>query len=422
MILNYFTKHKGIMKAVVFTLGCKVNSCESSSIMNGLEGLGYEVSDKLEYADIYVLNTCAVTKEAEKKSRQALSRIKKFNPLAKIYVIGCASQNNPDDFINKDGVQVVMGTASKDKLLKLLDKKGVFIEDATNYYEEYLPIKVTKSRSYIKIQDGCNNFCSYCLIPYLRGRIRSRSVDSIIKELEYLEPNEVVLTGINLSAYNYNGVDLAGLLELLSNFKFRIRLGSLEVNVVDDRFLNACKNLKDFAPHFHLSLQSGSNKVLKEMNRHYTKEQYLEKVELIRKYFPFAGITTDVICGFSTETMQDFEESYKTCQKAEFSDIHCFTYSKREGTMASKLKEISPSLKQERLDKMLKLKSELKENFIKKIMGKEFSFLPEYYKDGFTEGYTENYVRVYVEGKCENKITKIKIVEPFKDGCKAIKI
>lgn len=410
------------MKAVVFTLGCKVNSCESSSIMNGLESLGYEVSDKLEFADIYIINTCAVTGEAEKKSRQAVARVKKFNPFAKIFVLGCASQNNPNAFIDKEGVEVVMGTASKDKILKLLDKKGCFIDEPTSYYEEYLPIKVTKSRSYVKIQDGCNNFCSYCLIPYLRGRIRSRSVESIKREIDYLQPEEVVLTGINLSAYNYNGIDLAGLLNLLKGYKCRIRLGSLEVNVVDERFLNACKNLSDFAPHFHLSLQSGSDKVLREMNRHYTKEEYLKKVELIRSYFPLAGITTDVICGFSTETIEDFEESYETCKKAEFSDIHCFTYSKREGTKAFLLKELSPAVKQERLEKMLELKQKLKVNFLNKLIGKEFSFLPESFKNGYTEGYTENYVRVYVKGKVSNQITKIKIIEIFNDGCLAVEI
>ena len=235
------------MKAVVFTLGCKVNSCESSSLMNGLETLGYEVSDKLSYADIYVINTCAVTKEAEKKSRQAVSRVRKFNSNAKVYVLGCATQNHPEDFLKIQGVTLIMGTASKDKLLSLLDQTGKHIEEGTEYYEEYLPIKAIKSRSYVKIQDGCENFCSYCLIPYLRGKSRSRSVESIISELNYLDPLEVVLTGINLSSYNYNGINLTGLLDRLKDFNFRIRLGSLEVGVISDEFLTACKNLKDFA-------------------------------------------------------------------------------------------------------------------------------------------------------------------------------
>lgn len=410
------------MKAVVFTLGCKVNSCESSSLMNGLETLGYEVSDKLSYADIYVINTCAVTKEAEKKSRQAVSRVRKFNSNAKVYVLGCATQNHPEDFLKIEGVTLIMGTASKDKLLSLLDQTGKHIEEGTEYYEEYLPIKAIKSRSYVKIQDGCENFCSYCLIPYLRGKSRSRSVESIISELNYLDPLEVVLTGINLSSYNYNGINLTGLLDRLKDFNFRIRLGSLEVGIISDEFLTACKNLKDFAPHFHLSLQSGCDKVLREMNRKYTVSEYLQKVELIRKYFPSAGITTDVIIGYSTENNCDFEKSYDTCKIAEFSDIHAFSYSKREGTEGAKLKELPPSVKKERLDKMLLLKEELKSRFIEKFIGCELSFLPEYEKDGYFEGYTENYIRVYVQGNCDKKIIKIKLIKPYKDGALAILI
>ena len=407
------------MKAVVFTLGCKVNSCESSSLMNGLEKLGYEVSDKLGYADIYILNTCAVTLEAEKKSRQAVARLRKYNPDASIYVIGCASQNNPDDFLKKEGVRLVLGTASKDKLLSMLSQSGKHIEEAVCYYEEYLPVKSSHTRSYVKIQDGCNNFCSYCLIPYLRGRSRSRSVESIRNELDYLSPPEVVLTGINLSAYNYEGIDLTELIERLNDYDFRLRLSSLEVGVVDQRFLNALKNLKNFAPHFHLSLQSGSTKVLKEMNRHYTAEEYLEKVDLIRKTFPDSAITTDVIVGFSSETDEDFEESCDTCKRASFADIHCFAYSPRKGTKAFELKELDPSVKHSRLVKMLELKSELKRDFIGKFIGKTLSFLPEEYKSGLSEGYSENYIRVYVEGKLPFEITKVKVIQPFLDGVKA---
>ena len=410
------------MKAVVYTLGCKVNDVESGSIIRGLEELGYTVSRELESADLYVINTCAVTKEAEKKSRQAVSRVRKFNKLAKVFVLGCATQNHPEDFLKIEGVTLIMGTASKDKLLSLLDQTGKHIEEGTEYYEEYLPIKAIKSRSYVKIQDGCENFCSYCLIPYLRGKSRSRSVESIISELNYLEPLEVVLTGINLSSYNYNGINLTGLLDRLKDFNFRIRLGSLEVGIISHDFLKACKNLKDFAPHFHLSLQSGCDKVLKEMNRKYTAKEYLEKVELIRQYFPSAGITTDVIIGYSTENNSDFEKSYDTCKIAEFSDIHAFCYSKREGTEGAKLKELPASIKKERLDKMLLLKAELKSKFIEKFIGSKLSFLPEYEKDGYFEGYTENYIRVYVQGACDKKITDIKLVKPYKDGALAILI
>ena len=408
---------------VVFNLGCKVNQYECDVICDNLKNKGYQISQELEPADVYVINTCAVTAEAEKKSRQAIARCRALNASAKILVVGCASQKNPQSFV-KDNVTYISGVAGKFSIDSHLNNEiqDIDIKELPTVYEDGELDSAYRTRSYIKIQDGCNNFCSYCLIPYLRGRIRSRSVESIKREIDYLQPEEVVLTGINLSAYNYNGIDLAELLNLLKDCKCRIRLGSLEVNVVDERFLNACKNLFDFAPHFHLSLQSGSDKVLREMNRHYTKEEYLKKVELIRSYFPLAGITTDVICGFSTETIEDFEESYETCKKAEFSDIHCFTYSKREGTKAFLLKELSPAVKQERLEKMLELKQKLKVNFLNKLIGKELSFLPESFKNGYTEGYTENYVRVYVKGKVSNQITKIKIIEIFNDGCLAVEI
>lgn len=408
------------MKVVVFTLGCKVNSYESSCIINGLEQMGFEVYDKLQPADMYILNTCAITAEAEKKSRQAVARVLKFNPNAKVYVLGCASQSSPESFTKKKNVKVIMGTQCKDKLLEMLNEDGVFVENWCGYYQKYLPKRDLKSRAYVKIQDGCENFCSYCLIPYLRGKPRSRAVEDIIREIDYLKPKEVVLTGINLSAYNYNGVDLAGLMERLTCIDCRIRLGSLEVNVITENFLQVLSRLKDFAPHFHLSLQSGSTKVLSEMNRHYTKEQFLHKCELIRKYFPFAGITTDIIVGFSTETNSDFEESYETCKMAEFSDMHCFPYSLRKGTKAEIYAEIDANVKQLRLEKMLKLKSELKRTFIEKCIGQTMTFLPEYKKDGFVEGYTENYLRVYVDCDFNPEIAKIKIIEPFKDGAKAI--
>lgn len=405
------------MKAVVFTLGCKVNECESDSLLSGLSDLGYQVSDKLVKADLYIVNTCAVTAEAEKKSRQTASRIKKIAPDAKIIFTGCACQNNPKQFAEKSDKYLITGTFDKNKILSMLNESGVKISQPSNEFERLLPAKTLRTRTYVKVQDGCNNFCSYCLIPYLRGRTRSRDPQSVIDEITLLSPKEAVLNGINLSAYNYNGISLAGLIKSLSKVDCRIRLGSLEVGVIDREFLSALKELKDFAPHFHLSLQSGSDAVLKKMNRHYTTNEYYEKVCLIREYFPFAGITTDVIVGFPTESDQDFINTKQFIKKVGFSDIHPFPFSPRTGTVAAKMKDIAPEIKKERLEQMLLLKAECKNNFANIMINKNLNFLPEEIKDGYCQGYSENYLRLYVQGVSDIKdIIKVKVIAPFKDG------
>lgn len=406
------------MKAVVFTLGCKVNSCESASIMQGLKERGYEVFSEWQNADLYVINTCAVTAEAEKKSRQAIARARKYNSDAKIVVCGCAAQNHPDSFKEK-GVFLIVGAKNKERLFDLLDIGGADISGGLQYFETYLPCKTFKTREYVKIQDGCDNFCSYCIIPYLRGRSRSRAMDKIREEIIALSPLEVVITGINVSDYNYNGADLADLLIYLSDIDCRIRIGSLEVGVITEKLLNASKSLKNFAPHFHLSLQSGSNAVLKSMNRHYTAEQYAEKVALIRKFYPDAAITTDVIAGYSTETDENFIESYEFCKKIGFSDIHCFPYSVRKGTVGAKLKPISDDVKKARLNKMLELKFELKSAFIKSNEGKILQFVAEEVEDGYTVGYGENYLRLYVKGERLGAYS-VRVSGAFKEGALAI--
>lgn len=405
------------MKAVIFTLGCKVNTYESLSLMNGLRQLGYEVSFELSPADLYVINTCAVTAEAERKSRQAIARARKYSPDAKVIVTGCASQKNPQSFLDKEGVYLVTGAINKDRLIEIIDKDGVFIENSKEYYCKYYPIQTSMTRYFLKIQDGCDNFCSYCVIPYLRGRSRSRDPESILNELSGVKAAEVVLTGINLSAYDYKGYKLSDLLKDLSSFNVRIRLGSLEDNVVDDKLINALKGLPDFAEHFHLSLQSGSDKVLREMNRHYDTALFSRSVELIRENFPNAGITTDVIVGYSTETDEDFIKTYDFCLETAFSDIHCFEYSRREGTVGYKLPSLPDSVKKQRLSKLLQLKAQLKQSFINKNVGATLSFVPEEYKEGFTVGYTGNYLRVYVNDRLpiENKYD-VTMDKPFKDG------
>ena len=405
------------MKAVVFTLGCKVNECESDSLISGLANMGYEVSDKLEKADLYIVNTCAVTAEAEKKSRQMASRIRKLSSDAKIIFTGCAVQKDATQFENKSKDFLLTGVFNKNDILSMLSESGNHVAPPCDKFEELLLTKSLRTRAYVKVQDGCNNFCSYCIIPYLRGRTRSRNPESVYQEIKSVNAKEVVINGINLSAYDYNGIKLAPLIRLLKDLPCRIRLGSLEVNVIDRELLTALKELKDFAPHFHLSLQSGSNSVLKAMNRHYTADEYLEKVNLIREYFADAGITTDIIVGFPTETEENFDETAELVKKVNFSDIHPFPFSPRSGTVASKMKDLSGEVKKQRLDKLLLIKKECKENFANSLKGKTLNFLCEEFKDGYYQGYTENYLRVYVAEKVEvGKITKVIIDNPYLDG------
>ena len=405
------------MKVCVFTLGCKVNECESESLMTGLKERGFEVTDRLEKADLYIVNTCAVTAEAEKKSRQTASRIAKLNKDAKIIFTGCAAENNFKAFADKSNAFLVTGVFDKTGILSALDKSGVFIAEKSDKYEE-LPAPMTvKTRAFIKVQDGCDSFCSYCIIPYLRGRSRSRSPESVAKEIEYLAPKEAIITGINLTSYRYKDCDLSGLMTKLKDVNSRIRLGSLEARVIDERFLDAVSALKDFAPHFHLSMQSGSNAVLKKMNRKYTSEEFIEKVDLIRKYFPLAGITTDIIAGFPTETEEDFLETLNTVKRVGFSDIHAFCFSPRKGTVAYKMQDLPAEIKKERLARLIKEKERLKAEFSALMEGKVVRFLPEEFKDGYTEGYSENYLRLYFKGDITGKdITAVKVKSAYKDG------
>ena len=404
------------MKAVVFTLGCKVNECESDSLIAGLSALGYEVSDRLEKADLYIINTCAVTSEAEKKSRQTASRVLKLNPNAQIIYTGCASQKAPESFLNKPNVKLVSGSFSKDKILSALNESGIMLASEPTEYEELNVVKTLKKRTYVKVQDGCNNFCSYCIIPYLRGRNRSRNPEKVVEEINLVKPSEAVINGINLSAYNYNGLGLKDLIKRLSSVDCRIRLGSLEVRVITEEFLTALKGLKDFAPHFHLSLQSGSNAVLKDMNRHYTREEFIEKVKLIRKHFAFAGITTDIIVGYPTESESDFEQSLSLAKECEFSDIHPFIFSAREGTKAYKLKELPSSVKKARMEKMLALKGELKQSFLEKSLGSTLKVLIEEKVGEYYQGYSENYLRVYLKQTPKTDMVKVKVASVYEDG------
>ncbi len=413
------------MRAVVFTLGCKVNDVESGSLIRGLEETGYAVSREIEFADLYILNTCAVTAEAERKSRQAVGKMQKCNPNAKLIVCGCASEKNAQVFFDK-GVYAVFGAKSKNKILELVKNGldgGVFVgEDCGRIYEEMLTPECLKTRNFVKIQDGCDRFCSYCIIPYLRGRNRSRDLDSAAAEILASAAQETVVTGIDISAYkDGRGRDLADLLYAVKDANTRIRLGSIEVGLITERFLSAAQAVKNFAPQFHLSLQSGSNVVLKGMNRHYTREEYLKKSEMIYQAFPNAAITTDIIVGFPTETEEDFEKSLSIVEEVGFAQIHAFPYSPREGTNAyKKYKELPAATKKERLDRLLKTGAEQKEKYLQKFVGKNLSIVPELYIDGYTEGYSENYIRVYVAAEIKKQPTQVRVERLFKDGVLAV--
>ncbi len=398
------------MKACVFTLGCKMNEVESASLMRGLEERGYEVTDELCKADLYVLNTCAVTAEAEKKSRQAVARMRKFNPNAPVVVCGCASENNAEAFAEREGVVLVTGAQNKGKLLSLLEQKGIFCEAESAFCELPTP-KRTKTRAFLRIQDGCNHFCSYCLIPYLRGRTRSRSAESILSEALESGAKEIVFTGIDISSYRDGDLDLGGLLTKLSVVPARVRLGSLEAGIVTEDFLSRMKEAGNVVPHFHLSLQSGSTSVLKAMNRHYTREEYLQKCKMIYSVFPDAAITTDIIVGFPTETEEDFLLSLSIIKEAKFARVHCFPFSRREGTAAAKMKDLPATLKKERMARILEVADRAEGEYLGRFLGSEQDVLFE--ADG---GYTANYIRVYAEGANEGRFARVRLLKREKDG------
>ena len=416
------------MKAVVYTLGCKVNDVESGSIIRGLETLGYTVSRELENADLYVINTCAVTSEAERKSRQTVGKAIKANPNAKVIVCGCASEKSPLDFLEKGAtVYAVTGARNKNKVLEIIkndskERLGVQIDSQDKIYEEMPLPECLKTRNFVKIQDGCNRFCSYCVIPYLRGRSRSRTLESAAEEILTSTAHETVVTGIDISEYkDEKGRDLTDLMLAVKDADTRIRLGSIEVSLITEAFLAALKQVRHFAPQFHLSLQSGSNRVLKSMNRHYTREVYLEKCKMIYEAFPMAAITTDIIVGFPTETEEDFLDSLRIVEEAGFSQIHAFPYSPREGTNAYKrYKELPFALKKERVERLLIEGAKQKAKYLAKFIGKRLELVPENCFDGFTEGYSENYIRVYVEGEMEKLPTHVRVERLFKDGVLAV--
>ena len=347
----------------VFTLGCKTNLYESGQIVAALTKAGHKAFHGLKTADVFVLNTCAVTGEAERKSRQAISRARKLNPNCRVVVVGCAAEKNAGQFSDISNVTFVKGVANKTAIVNEIERVGVDVEQLPTAYAETAFATQERTRAFVKIQDGCNNFCSYCIVPYLRGRSRSRRVADVVEEVRLADAAETVLIGIDISQFGRDtGESLPQLFNALQGVNTRIRLGSLEARVITDELLTSLTKI-NFCPHFHLSLQSGCDTVLKRMNRKYTTQEYYEAVCKIRKVFPTAAITTDVIVGFCGETDEEFETTCKFVEKVNFADVHVFPYSPREGTVSAKWEDVDGVTKTQRAAVLGEIKQKLKNNF-----------------------------------------------------------
>lgn len=412
------------MLASVITLGCKVNEYESQSILNQLKTVGYEITEGLVNADVYIINTCAVTNMAERKSRQVLSKIEKLNPNAKIIVCGCAVQNNPTQFLVNKNVIALTGNAGKEEILKFIEKENKVLPEIDHkcYKNMARPIE-TRTRQFIKIQDGCDFFCSYCLIPYVRGRSRSRDLNDIIDEIKNTKANEIVLTGINMSDYRINGeLALKTLVKEVDKLNKRFRISSIECLALDDEMLEILASSKNFCPHFHLSLQSASNETLKRMNRHYTIEQFKEIVNKIRAKFVNPHIATDIIVGFKGETDEEFTDTVKNVNEIEFSSMHIFPYSERSGTVASKMEGAVDKCVAKRREKILQeLNVKFREKFIKENLNSMHQVLIEEVDGNYSLGYTENYIYTYIEGKYNvGDIVSVKLKEKYLNGVKGV--
>lgn len=420
-------------KAALHNLGCKVNAYETEAMQHLLEEAGYEIVPFTQKADVYVINTCSVTNMADRKSRQMLHKAKKNNPDSIVVAAGCYVQTSEKEVLNDLSVDIVIGNDRKHDLVRLLEEYSLDsvndtvydINDGKHDFEE-LFIDQTKehTRAFIKVQDGCNQFCSYCIIPYARGRVRSRRFENVIAEVERLAANgfkEVVLTGIHLSSYGVDFEEATGLLELIQAVNAvkgieRIRLGSLEPKIVTEHFASELSKLDKICPHFHLSLQSGCDATLKRMNRKYTTKEYERGCELLRKYFVHPAITTDVIVGFPGETEEEFEQTKAYLEHIHFYEMHIFKYSKRKGTRAAVMPDqIDEQVKAARSEKLIALGHDMSKEFRKFYIGKNEEVLFEEKavigdKEYFV-GYTKEYVKVAkkTDENLENQIVSGRI-------------
>ena len=427
-------------RAAFLTLGCKVNQYETDAMEEILEKAGYEIVSFKETADVYIINTCSVTNMADRKSRQMIHRAKKNNPDAIIVAAGCYVQAAEEELAKKNEADILVGNNKKKDISQILEEyfaakepeqevpvvSEVIDINHTKEYEDLTIHKVNEhTRAYIKIQDGCNQFCSYCIIPYARGRVRSRSREDVVKEITGLVAQgykEAVLTGIHLSSYgiehmegnpvsqgDWNHRELLALIREVHEIEGleRIRLGSLEPRIITEEFAKSLAELPKFCPHFHLSLQSGCDSVLKRMNRHYTTEDYLRRCEILRKYFKRPAITTDVIVGFPGETEEEFDITEKYLEKVHFYEMHVFKYSRRAGTKAAAMPDQIPEqIKGVRSDRLLALEQKMSEEFRKGFIGEKVSVLFEEMitVDGkeYLVGHTPEYVKAALpKEECE---------------------
>lgn len=409
-------------KAALHNLGCKVNAYETEAMQQLLEGAGYEIVPFTERADVYVINTCSVTNMADRKSRQMLHRAKKMNPEAIVVGAGCYVQTKEEQALVDDAIDIVIGNNKKHALLELLNeyeascRKTTSVTDINHEKQEYEELFLEKTaehtRAFIKVQDGCNQFCSYCIIPFARGRVRSRAAQEVLAEVRRLAANgyqEVVLTGIHLSSYGVDtGDSLLHLIEQVHKEKgiHRIRLGSLEPRIVTEEFAARLAGMEKICPHFHLSLQSGCDATLSRMNRRYDTAEYEKGCEILRRYFTHPAITTDVIVGFPGETEEEFEMTRAYLERIRFYEMHIFQYSKREGTKAAAMKDQIPEeIKKRRSEELLALGARMSREFRDYYIGKETQALLEekFLWEGKTyyTGYTKEYVKVAVQSERE---------------------
>ncbi len=422
------------MKAAFYTLGCKVNTYETEANIELFKNNGYEIVPFTDDADVYIINTCSVTNQSDVKSRKMIREAIKRGKDAIVVVMGCYSQIKYLEAASIPGVSIVIGTNNKSNILDLIEeykknkKQIVKIFDLKDIKFENMNLDKYENhtRAFVKIQDGCNNYCSYCIIPYSRGNVRSKEKNLVLKEISTLAENgykEVVLTGIHTGHYGtdlkeYDFSDLLREIEKIDKLK-RIRISSIECVELNDKFMETLKNSTKIVNHIHIPLQSGSDTILKSMNRRYDMNKYIEIIEKIRKIRPNIAITTDVIVGFPGETDELFNETVESIKKVGFTELHVFPYSRREGTPAAKMNnQVDGNIKKERVKKLISLSEDLKNSYYKSIEGLEEELLVEKFIDGYLVGHLSNYglCKVKYDKKIVNEILKVKLLK-YENDC-----
>ena len=409
------------MKFLIHTLGCKVNAYESEVIANELKKNGFELTNNQEDADIYIINTCTVTNNASNKSKKMINHYRRINPNAIVIAMGCFTQFVNGDVDNAD---IIIGNKDKSKIVSLIDEyiknhkriEKIYDLNKEKFEDMYLDNFESKTRAFVKIQDGCNNFCAYCIIPYVRGNIRSKNIDTVYEEVKSLVEKghkEIVLTGIHTGHYGKDlGTNLTQLLKKISTISnlYRIRISSIEITELDDEFLDELKNNKLIVDHLHVPLQSGSDTVLKRMNRKYDTKYFYDKINKIRNIRPEISISTDIIVGFPGESVTEFNETVEFSKKIKFTKIHVFPFSKREGTKAANMKDqIDNRIKKERVHILSKVSDELGKEYNDKFKGKKMEVLFENKKDDYYIGHTSNFIEVRIksDNDLRNKMVDI---------------